>query len=48
MVGVANRPGGHTRDESRLLSIFANQVAVGIGDEEFAAVRFEKVPPRGR
>jgi signal transduction histidine kinase len=30
MIGVANRPGGYAADESRLLSTFANQVAVAI------------------
>jgi len=30
MVGVANRPGGYSFDQERLLSIFANQVAVAI------------------
>lgn len=30
MVGVANRPGGYTEEQERLLSIFANQVAVAI------------------
>src|SRR5467141_1368716 len=30
MIGVANKPSGHTTDEERLLSTFANQVAVAI------------------
>jgi signal transduction histidine kinase len=30
MVGVANKPSGYTTDEERLLSTFANQVAVAI------------------
>jgi GAF domain-containing protein len=30
MLGVANKPGGYGRDEERLLSTFANQVAVAI------------------
>src|SRR5215210_3339281 len=30
MIGVANRPSGYTSDEERLLSTFANQVAVAI------------------
>jgi signal transduction histidine kinase len=30
MVGVANKPSGYTADEERLLSTFANQVAVAI------------------
>jgi signal transduction histidine kinase len=30
MIGVANKPGGYTADEERLLSTFANQVAVAI------------------
>ena len=30
MIGVANKPSGYTTDEERLLSTFANQVAVAI------------------
>jgi signal transduction histidine kinase len=30
MIGVANKPSGYTEDEERLLSTFANQVAVAI------------------
>jgi signal transduction histidine kinase len=30
MIGVANKPSGYTNDEERLLSTFANQVAVAI------------------
>src|ERR1700694_5001147 len=30
MIGVANKPSGYTADEERLLSTFANQVAVAI------------------
>src|SRR5260370_36007692 len=30
MIGVANKPSGYTDDEERLLSTFANQVAVAI------------------